>query len=62
MMSYIPNNILHDLFISELKKRKSNTAILKLFYQELRQLCFAMNLNELSFRELEIRLNKNIIL
>ncbi len=62
MMSYIPNEILHDLFINELKMRKSNTFILKIFHQELRQLCFAMNLNEKSFRELEIKLNKNIIL
>jgi hypothetical protein len=61
LMSQIPNYILHDLFIDELKKRKSNTFILKLFHQELRQLCFAMNLNEKDYKELEVKLNKNII-
>ncbi len=60
MMKYIPNDILHQLFIDELKNRKSNTQIIKMFHKELRQLFFAMNLNEKSFHEINCKLNKQI--
>jgi len=60
MMKYIPTELLHQLFIDELKKRKSNTNIIKMFHEELRQLFFAMNLNEKSFKALECKLNKPI--
>jgi len=59
-MKYIPSDILHKLFINELKKRKSNTFIIEMFHEELRQLFFAMNLNEKSFKELDCKLNKHI--
>jgi hypothetical protein len=60
MMKYIPTDLLHQLFIDELKKRKSNTYIIEMFHKELRQLFFAMNLNEKSLKELECKLNKPI--
>jgi hypothetical protein len=60
MMKYIPSVILHQLFIDELKKRKSNTNIVKMFQEELRQLFFAMNINEKSFLEINNKLNQNI--
>ncbi len=60
MMKHIPNETLNQLFIGELKKRKSNTNILEIFHKELRQLFFAMNLNEKSFRELDYKLSKHI--
>jgi hypothetical protein len=60
MMKYIPSGILHQLFMDELKKRKSNTGILEMFHKELRHLIFAMNLNEKSFKALESKLNKTI--
>ncbi len=60
MMKHIPSESLHQLFIDELKKRKSNTFIIKKFQEELRQLFFAMNLNEKSFNEINYKINKPI--
>ena len=60
MMKHIPTEILNQLFIDELKNRKSNTLIIDMFQEELRHLFFAMNLNEKTFKELDIKLNKQI--
>jgi hypothetical protein len=60
MMKYIPTETLNQLFIDELKKRKSNTLIIDMFQEELRHLFFAMNLNEKAFKELDFKLNKQI--
>jgi hypothetical protein len=60
MMQAIPADQLQLLFIDEIKKRKSNTTILSLFHEELRQLFFAMNLTEKSFKELDCKLSKHI--
>lgn len=60
MMKSIPNKLLNQLFIEELKKRKSNTCIIEMFQKELRQLFFAMNLNEKTFRKLDYKLSKHI--
>lgn len=60
MMKYIPMETLNQLFIDEIKKRKSNTLIIDMFQEELRHLFFAMNLNEKTFKELDSKLNKQI--
>jgi len=60
LLKRIPNEQLHQLFIEELKKRKSNTVIIKSFFSELRQLCFSMNIDANSYRELDIKLRKKI--
>ena len=60
MMKYIPQETLNQLFIDELKNRKSNTLIINIFREELRHLFFAMNLNEKTFNELDFKLNKQI--
>jgi len=60
MMQAIPSDQLQQLFIDEIKKRKSNTSIITLFQEELRQLFFAMNLTEKSFKELDCKLSKHI--
>ena len=44
----------------ELKKRKTNTDIIKTFPNELRQLCFAMNINAKSYHDLNYKLSENI--
>lgn len=60
LMRQIPNEQLNYLFIEELKKRKSNTKIISTFPNELRQLCLAMNLNEIFYQELDCKLSKTI--
>jgi len=60
MIKHIPNDALNQLFIDELKKRKSNTAILKSFHKELRQLLLSMNLNEKAYYTLIEKINKSI--
>ncbi|MGE0076269.1 MAG: sce7726 family protein [Bacteroidales bacterium] len=60
MIKQIPTDNLNQLFINELKKRKSNTQILRTFHQELRQLLLAMNLNQKSYVILDEKLNKPI--
>jgi hypothetical protein len=56
----IPQENLHYLFISELKKRKSNTNIIRKFPLELRQLYLAMNIDIKLYQEFENKLNKQI--
>lgn len=60
LMKQIPHEQLNVLFINELKKRKSNTDIVKTFPGELRQLCFAMNINSKSYHELNYKLSEKI--
>lgn len=60
LMKQIPSDKLHDLFIEELKKRKSNTDIINSFCIELRQMCFAMNIDLNLYRELDCKLSKKI--
>lgn len=60
LMKQIPHEQLNDLFIDELKKRKSNTDIIKTFPGELRQLYFAMNINSKSYYELNYKLSEKI--
>jgi len=60
LMNYIPSEQLHKLFIEELKKRKSNTDIINSFCIELRQMCFAMNIDLNLYRELDCKLSKKI--
>jgi hypothetical protein len=60
LMSQIPNNTLNSLFISELKKRTTNTQILKTFYSELRQLCLSLNINQTEYLELNTILSQTI--
>lgn len=56
----IPDVELHKLFIGELKKRKSNVKIIETFTSELRQLFFAMNINQNMYQKLFGKLNQAI--
>jgi hypothetical protein len=58
----IPQDILNQLFIEELKRRKSNTCIMKIFNTEIRQLCLAMNIDANLYKELDNKLIKKIYL
>jgi len=60
LMKQIPNEQLNHLFIEELKKRKSNTDIIRTFHNELRHLCLAMNINAELYQELNSKLSKPI--
>ncbi|MCD7936061.1 MAG: sce7726 family protein [Tannerellaceae bacterium] len=53
LIKQIPVKELHDLFVSELKKRRSNTNVLKFFPKELRQLCLSMNISIPEYNNLE---------
>ncbi len=56
----IPNDILNQLFIAEIKKRKSNTKIIDSFTKELRQMCLALNLDSKTFNELYSKLSISV--
>ena len=60
LMKQIPGEQLHHLFIDELKKRKSNTNIINTFSIELRQMCFALNIDLNLYQELDCKLSKKI--
>lgn len=60
LLKQIPNNILNQLFISEIKKRKSNTKIIDSFNKELRQICLALNLDANTYNELYSKLNVTV--
>ena len=62
LMKEMPGDQLHHLFIDELKKRKSNTNIINSFSNELRQMCFALNIDLNLYRELDFKLSKKIII
>lgn len=60
LISEIPNDVLNNLFINELKKRKTNTSKIKIYQKELRQLGLAMSLDEVKYSELVSVLNEPI--
>ena len=60
LMLQIPQNELHKLFLSEIKKRKNNTQLLKTFPSEIRQMCLCMNLNQKQSNKLLEKLNNLI--
>ena len=60
LMSQIPYGELNELLIKELKKRKSNIEDIKFFKKELRQVGLAMNMNDDSYKNLFLKLNKPI--
>jgi hypothetical protein len=60
LISEIPPDVLNNLFISELKKRKTNTSKIKLYQKELKQLGLAMNLSDTKYSELITVLNQPI--
>ncbi|KAF2331502.1 sce7726 family protein [Flavobacterium nitrogenifigens] len=60
LMREIPSETLHNLFIEQLKKRKSNTKNLAVFQKELRQLGLSMNINNNLHEKLLYKLNKPI--
>jgi hypothetical protein len=60
LMKQIPKDQLNNLFIEELKKRKSNTSIINTFNSELRQVYLAMNIDEKSYKKLDYKLQKII--
>lgn len=60
LMKMIPSEDLNLLFIDQLKKRRSNTRIIKSFIKELRQLGLAMNFDANTYEQLFIKLNKPI--
>lgn len=59
-MKQIPPVILHQLFIAEIKKRESNTAQLKDFSKELRQLCLSMKIKPKDYTVLTKKLSQTI--
>jgi hypothetical protein len=60
LISEIPPDVLNALFITELKKRKTNTSKIKLYQKELKQLGLAMNLSSTKYSELITVLNQPI--
>jgi len=60
LLKCIPRDQLHHFFIEELKKRKSNTNMINKYCNELRQMCFAMNIDLNLYRELDFKLSKKI--
>lgn len=61
LMLNIPHNVLHSLFLHELKSRKTNTILLPSFLKELRQLCLSMNINSFQYNDLNTKLNQPIV-
>lgn len=59
-MKQIPPATLHKLFIAEIKKRESNTAQLKDFNKELRQLCLSMKIKPKDYNQLTNKLSQPI--
>ena len=60
MIKQIPQENLHNLFLAEMKKRKSNSAYLKSYHKELRQFCLSINLNKAQYNILHEKLNNLI--
>lgn len=60
LIKEIPLDALRTLFIDVLKTRKTNTALLKSFEKELRQLALAMQINEKKYQYLLAKLNNPI--
>jgi len=60
LMKEMPSEQLSRLFIDQLKERKSNTSIIKIFKKELRQIGIAMNLSDNKYHKLIVKLNQPI--
>lgn len=60
LIKQIPPQELKQLFINTIKKRKTNTVLLKTYEKELRQLALAMQINEKKYQYLIEKLNKPI--
>jgi len=60
LLKQIPSEDLNDLFIEQLKKRKSNTKQIKLFKKELRQIGLAMNMADATYQQLLLKLEEPI--
>ena len=60
MMKQIPQENLHQLFLAEIKKRKSNSAYLKSYHNELRQFCLSTNLSTEQYAVFNERLSNLI--
>jgi len=60
MMKQIPQEKLCELFLAEIKKRKSNNAYLKSYHNELRQFCLSININKEQYDIFNERLNNLI--
>ena len=60
MMSNMPMAVLREMFLSEIKKRKSDLSLLKAVPRPLTQLCVALNLNDKGVSSLVNTLNTKI--
>lgn len=60
MMSRMPSPVLRKLFLSAMKKRKTDLSLLKRVPQSLAQLCVALNLNDKDINSLVNVLNTKI--
>jgi hypothetical protein len=60
MMYSIPPDTLQELFLSEIKKRKSNNALLDKCQKELKQFCLSININKAQYEIFSERLSKPI--
>ena len=60
MIKEIPQETLHELFLGEIKKRKSNNDSLKSYTNELRQFCLCTNLSKEQYAVFNERLNNPI--
>lgn len=60
MMSNMPPSVLREMFLSEIKKRKSDLSLLKTVPRPLTQLCVALNLNDKGVSSLVNTLNTKI--
>lgn len=60
LLKEIPSEQLSNLFIEQLKARKSNTSFIKMFYKELRQIGLALNMEDKRYHQLTVKLNQPI--
>ena len=60
MMSNMPPSVLKEMFLSEIKKRKSDLSLLKTVPRPLAQMCVALNLNDKGIASLVNTLNTKI--
>jgi len=60
LLKEIPSEQLSNLFIEQIKARKSNTSFIKMFYKELRQIGLALNLEDKRYHQLTVKLNQPI--
>ena len=60
LLKKIPSEQLSNLFIEQIKTRKSNTSFIKMFYKELRQIGLALNMGNKRYHQLTVKLNQPI--